>query len=154
MQQWCGNTCSISLPSRINHSKINTLRKSVPQKPSMFCCFWSEDLCIFGWLLNPPMHREKKEMASLWSMERRQHYQSSSAEQSPGSSAGPYSNPGHWRPTCAHNWLRNRPQQELTEGTGWAVVPPEWWSCVKVLLADMQPASEITGEQISFTVSL
>lgn len=39
--------------------------------------------------LNPPVHREKKEIALLWSTERRRHYVSSSAEQTQGSSAGP-----------------------------------------------------------------
>lgn len=38
----------------------------------------------------------------------------------------PYSNPGHWHSTCGYGWLRNRPQREVTEGTGSDMVPPEW----------------------------
>ena len=55
-------------------------------------CFAPSALKAFASLdgsLNPSAHREKKEIASLWSMERRGHYLSSLAEQTPGSSAGP-----------------------------------------------------------------
>lgn len=99
----------------------------------MFCCFCSKKgkdaFASLDGSLNPPVHREKKEIASLRSMERRRHCLSSSEEQSPGSAVGPTAILGADPPTCGYDWLRNRPQPEVTEGTGSDVVPPERWSC-------------------------